>query len=323
MRSDTPFHIASVTKLHIATVVFLLAEQGLVDLDVSISTLLPSHLATGLHVLRGVDYTEPITPRHLLGHLSGLPDALDERPKGDVSLFESALEEDRSWTLEEMVIHARDNLEPHFPPSDPHESKPKVRYSDTNFQLLMLIAEQVTGESIEDLYSRLLFEPLGLAHTWMPGGRPAEPAGEPAIIWIGDRPFPDRPLALRSFRDLYSTVDDLHRFGRALFSGDVFDRPETASMMWADFNRFGFPLGMAALRAPSWPIEYGLGVMRFELSRLLSSGMRIPGVVGHTGSTGSWLWHCPDVGLLLSGTVDQTSGAAIPFRLVPRALAGL
>jgi hypothetical protein len=32
-----------------------------------------------------------------------------------------------------------------------------------------------------------------------------------------------------------------------------------------------------------------------------------PAVIGHTGSTGSWLFQCPQLDLLLSGTVDQAT----------------
>lgn len=128
---------------------------------------------------------------------------------------------------------------------------------------------------------------------------------------------------MQSFGDLYSTIEDVLRFGRGLFSGDVFNDPATCDLMWRRFNRFGFPRGMASLRAPSWPIEYGLGMMRFSLSRLLSGGMRIPTLLGHSGSTGSWLWYLPAVGLLIAGTVDQATAAIAPFRPVPRALTGL
>ncbi len=64
-------------------------------------------------------------------------------------------------------------------------------------------------------------------------------------------------------------------------------------------------------------------MMRFAPSRWLAGGLRIPALIGHTGSTGSWLWHAPRLGFLLAGTVDQTRAATVPFRVVPRALAGL
>jgi CubicO group peptidase (beta-lactamase class C family) len=63
--------------------------------------------------------------------------------------------------------------------------------------------------------------------------------------------------------------------------------------------------------------------MRFQLSRALAGGLRLPTLVGHTGSTGSWLWHAPQLDLILAGTVDQTTAATVPFRPLPRALARL
>ena len=87
------------------------------------------------------------------------------------------------------------------------------------------------------------------------------------------------------------------------------------------WKRFGVPLDMAALRAPSSPIEYGFGMMRLALPRLYTPFRPIPPVLGHTGSTGSWLFHCPRYGLLLAGTVDEVSAGALPFRvIVPRVL---
>ena len=75
---------------------------------------------------------------------------------------------------------------------------------------------------------------------------------------------------------------------------------------------------VAALRAPNWPIEYGWGMMRFELSQPLAGGRRVPGPLGHTGGSGSWLWYAPTLGVLMAGTVDQTTAAAVPFRDIGR-----
>lgn len=324
MQSDTPWFLASVTKLHITAVLLRLHERGLVDLDAPISAYLPSELSRGLHVLDGVDHTSRITPTHLLGHHTGLPDWLDERPRGGRSFVEEIVEDgDRAWSFEDAVARARDHLTPHFPPSDTAATRPRIRYSDTNYQLLMVIAQHVTGQTMRQMYQELLFDPLELRDTWLPGDQPERTAREPATTWLDDLALTARPLALRSFGDLYSTVNDMLQFGRRLFKAEVFQERATADVMWRHFNRFGFPRGMASLRSPSWPIEYGRGVMRFELPRLLAAGRRMPALVGHTGSTGSWLWHSPELGLLITGTVDQTNAAAVPFRSVPRSLAGL
>jgi CubicO group peptidase (beta-lactamase class C family) len=87
--------------------------------------------------------------------------------------------------------------------------------------------------------------------------------------------------------------------------------------------RFGFPLDRATLRSPQWPIEYGLGLMRFHVPRMIAPFGRVPPLIGHTGSTGSWLFHCPQRDLLFAGTVDQATAGALPFRFVPKLLRAL
>lgn len=321
MRSATPWFLASVTKLYIAAVVLRLHEQGLVSLDEPVAAYLPQHLATGLHVLDGVDFTDQLTLVHLLGHLSGLPDWLDERPKAGRSWFEELDEAgDRDWSHEDAVRHARDRLAPHFRPSDPAAARPRIRYSDTNYQLLMVVAEHVTGEPMASLYDKLLFQRLELTGTWLPGDSPPARAERPAAVWVGDRPL-ERPRAMASFGDLYATTDDVLTFVRAWAGGALFDDPATQALVPRRFHTFGLPTSVAALAAPSWPIEYGMGVMRFAPPRILSGGRRIPPLLGHTGATGSWAWHVPELGLVTAGTVDQTSAVAVPFTLVPRTLA--
>ena len=49
-------------------------------------------------------------------------------------------------------------------------------------------------------------------------------------------------------------------------------------------------------------------------------GGEVPELIGHSGSTGSWLFRCPQLDLFLSGTVDQATAGAVPFRFLPRLL---
>jgi D-alanyl-D-alanine carboxypeptidase len=320
MRADTPFHIASIDKMCTAAVVMRLWEQGLVALDASIVEYLPRSLLEGLHRTKGVDRTPEITVRHLLGHSSGLADCFEDRRKGGRSLMERLFAEgDRGWTMEDLARIVRDDLTPHFPPAD--GSRPaRARYSDTNYQLLIAVIEAVRGEPLHAVYDDLLFRPLELQQTWVQGhSRPASTTVPPATIWYQDQPL-DLPEAIRSFPSVYSTCDDLLVFLRSLTGGNLFEDMATYSMMRRHWNRLGIPRNAAALRAPGWPIEYGLGLMRFRLPRYLNRGRTMPEVIGHTGSTGSWLFHCPELDLMLAGTVDQATAGAVPYRVVPRLL---
>jgi hypothetical protein len=70
-------------------------------------------------------------------------------------------------------------------------------------------------------------------------------------------------------------------------------------------------------------MEYGLGIIRFRLPRLLTPFRPVPELVGHSGVTGSWLFHCRELDIITAGTVDQVRGAAAPYRFVPRLIRAL
>jgi CubicO group peptidase (beta-lactamase class C family) len=319
MREDTPFWIASVTKLYIAAAIVKLHEQGRVELEEPISAYLPPSLIDGLHRLNGADHTDEITVRHLLGHSSGLPDYLEDAPEGEESLMDRLIEHDRSWTTEDAIRIAREELTPRFAPQPLDARRQKISYSDTNYQLLIAIIEAVTGQPLHAVFQEMFYEPLHLEQTFHPGS-PAEPDLEPATVWFEDQPL-DVPLAMRSFRDLVSTADDTLAFIRALVHGEVFDDPATLEVMkrWGSWNRFGFSLDPAPT-SPTWPIQYGLGMVRLHIPRIFSPLRPVPPVIGHTGISGAWLFYCPELDVQLSGTVGQMTAGAVPFRFVPSLL---
>jgi CubicO group peptidase (beta-lactamase class C family) len=333
MEVDTPFFVASVDKLFTATVIVMLHERGQIDLDETIVNYLPQALISGVHRLDGVDYTGTITVRHLLSHTSGLADWLEDRPKRGKSIAENLIQDgDRSWTVSEILRIVREQLAPHFPPQAVHWKRQKARYCDTNYILLVAIIEVVTCRPLHRVLHDLVFRPLALRHTWVAGhSEPSAPTPKPAALWAGSKRL-EIPLFMRSVWGVYSTAEDTLAFLRALVRGAVFNEPGTVALMQQRWNRFRVPLNRLALRSPSWPIEYGLGLMRFDdpilklLARLPSALMPIypaPAVIGHSGSTGSWLFFCPRFDLLLSGTVDQARAGVVPYRLIPRILSAV
>jgi D-alanyl-D-alanine carboxypeptidase len=307
---DTPFFIASVTKLYIATLILQLHEQGEIDLDAPIGAYLGADRVAGLHVIGGTDHTPQITVRHLLGHTSGLPDYLEGRPRdGQARYRRIAAGEDMAWDLDEVLRITREELRPHFPPQDLAGDRPKGRYSDTNFQLLIAVVETVTGKEFPGALETHVLRPLDLRNTWVPGrSRPLDASPEPPSLRSKGRPL-HIPKAMASSNDLVSTADDTLRFLRSLNGGEVFAYPATVGLMRQGWKRVIWPL-----------IYYGLGTMRFRVGRLNAPGRRPVTLVGHSGSTGSWLFHCPELDLLLTGTVDEAKAHARPFRFLPKVL---
>jgi len=318
LRADTPIFIASVTKLYIASAILILNERNLIQLDQPLRAYLPEALVRELHILDGVDRTGQITLQHLLGHSSGLPDYLEDKPKGGQNFAERLIAQDFAFSIEDMLEVVR-SLKPHFPPQQLDGPKQKIRYCDTNYQLLIAVIEAVTGNSLHQAFTELIYKPLGLEDTWHPGARTGMP--EPAMLWMDDQPL-QIPLAMRSFGDVVSTLDDLFKFMRGLMRGEVFGDPATRNLMVGHWNTFGFSLNPVRL-SPGWPIEYGLGMMRFKIPKLFSGFRSIPAVVGHSGATGSWLFYCEELDVLLAGTVNQLSAGAVPFQYIPKMLQAL
>jgi len=177
MTPETPFWIASITKLFIAAAILKLHEQGRISIEQSMAAYLPGSLINGLHRIKGVDCTEKITLRHLLGHSSGLPDYIEIHRKGEKNLFRKLLEEgDMSWSLEDLVSLVREVNSPFFPPQPLEAKNKRVRYSDTNFQLLIAIIEEITGQPLHEALDEMFYKPLGLKQTFHPGKAAADPS---------------------------------------------------------------------------------------------------------------------------------------------------
>ncbi len=68
-----------------------------------------------------------------------------------------------------------------------------------------------------------------------------------------------------------------------------------------------------------FPVDYGLGVMHYAPPRWMSPLFPVPPLLGHTGSTATWLFHCPSAGVVLAGTFD-VARPPLPFRFIPRVL---
>lgn len=164
MTKDTPIYISSVTKLYTAVTIMKLYEEGKLSLDDPISKYLPADLIQGINIYKGKDYSNEITIKELLSHTLGIADYYTEKSKDGKNLFELFVEDPKkSWTVDETIARARDDLQSHFQPGT------DAFYSDTNFQLLGKIIENVTNKPLQIAYEDFFFRPLDLKHTWLIG----------------------------------------------------------------------------------------------------------------------------------------------------------
>ena len=299
---DSPFFIASITKLFTATVIMQLVEQNKISLDDLIIGYLPLDLVKGINVYKEIDYTDNITIQHLLSHTSGIADYFLEKPKNQSSFFEIILNNtEKEYTVDQTIAFAREKLEANFKPGK------KAKYSDTNYQLLGKIIESIEKKELHQVYQEKLFIPLGLYNTWLnTRSEPIEKSGKVvAEFYYNNKIVSNHKPFESSWADggLISTTKDCIKFLQALLTGKIIDKEKTLPLMH-QWKNIGFPL------------KYGFGTMFIDMPRYLTLFRKVPSLIGHLGSTGSFLLYTADLDLYIAGTFNQANSQSKPLRLI-------
>jgi len=249
LAADDPLVIGSVTKTFVAATVLQLVEEGRLELDDAVRDHLPGMSSVSAE----------ITIRQLLDHTSGLADVFNDRTR-------KGLENDpeHAWTTAEVfeTLHA-----PWYGPGQ------GWAYANTNYFLLGLVVERVTGSSLATELDERFLGPLELDHTRLltgatDDGGPLAPAWA-TIFWASG--------------SMTASAADLARWGDALYGGDVLSDRSRAAMTALNSN------------------DYGMGLQRLYL----------PGAegYGHTGLLNTYtslLVHLPEHDLTLALLVNRS-----------------
>jgi len=232
------FRIGSTTKPFTATVALQLVDEGLLRLDDKLS-LYKFPVA--------VPNAGGITVRQLLNHTSGLYDY------ADAPAFDSVYTTDplHPWTTEELLKIGLSHA-PYFAPGK------GWHYSNTNYILLGVIAQDLTNHTIADEVRSRIIGKMGLKSTFYPS-TPAMPAPYTRGYIITHGPSPlgppgtyDRTLQSPSVAGasgaMISTLDDLHSFALALGRGDLVSqkshKEQTTFVPTGNQQFTGYGLGM-------------------------------------------------------------------------------
>ncbi|MEU5429220.1 serine hydrolase domain-containing protein [Streptomyces olivoreticuli] len=226
------FRIGSQTKAFTASVVMQLVDEGKVSLGAPIEQYLPGVVASNGHD------GNAITIRQLLQHTSGIP--TNDKPQAKAN-------PDGTYALAEVV---RDGLRL------PSASKPGVEfhYSNTNYQILSMLVERVTGAPLSKAVTDRIIEPLGLTRTIYPlagdrslatpyvhgynGGRLG-----PFFFWTDVTPNFE-PSQYSGAGAIISTQQDLTTFYQALIGGKVVSAASLAEMQTTFHAGPGFDFGL-------------------------------------------------------------------------------
>ncbi|MGW1177380.1 serine hydrolase domain-containing protein [Kitasatospora sp. NPDC002543] len=233
------FRIGSATKTFVATTLLQLVGEHRLDLDDRLECLLPGV----------VPNSAAITVRQLLDHTSGVAEyaqdqAFDfQRPQWlDGGRF-------RHYGLQDLVDIAN-RYPPDFPPGQ------DWRYSNTNYVLIGMVVEKLTGRSWNEEVTRRIIRPLGLSGTRMPGDSPVLP-GPHAHGYLKTATGPvDVTLLNPSMAGPagagVSTTADLTAFLDALLGGRLLRPAELAAMKRTTAHGEGrtYGLGLQRLDTP-------------------------------------------------------------------------
>jgi len=287
MTLDTIFDLASLTKVVATTpLIMRLVERGRVSLDAPVQTYLPEFAGHG---------KEAITVRQLLTHSSGLAPGIPP-----ASFLPASSDEVIEWICQ---------CQPQAAPGT------EVIYSDLNFHLLGEIVLRVSGEPLDALARREIWEPLGMTETgWLPDPAlvsriaPTEREGENVLRGIVHDPTSRRVGGRTAHAGLFGTAADLARFARIMIQGgEPLLRPETVAAMAVTQS----PPGLSPARGLGWEIQP-------PFDRTVDAPP--PGThlaFGHTGWTGTSIWIDPPRKLfviLLTNRNHPSGGNVKPLR---------
>lgn len=198
---QTNYNIASITKQFTAMAAMILADRKKLNYDDSITKFFPDFPS----------YGKSITVRNLLNHTSGLLDYKDIIPPGvktflsDKDIFELLKRQDHGY----------------FPAGT------KYRYSNAGYLVLSLIVEKASGDSFTEFLKKNIFEPLQMSNTRFYDPNDFSDRNRSMGYALQSEGFQRATpgLTAHTLGDgcLYSSVEDLYKWDKALYTTKLVD----------------------------------------------------------------------------------------------------
>jgi CubicO group peptidase (beta-lactamase class C family) len=195
--ANTPFHIASTTKTFTAMAVLKLAEEGKLNINDSLQKFFP-----------GFPY-EGMTVKTLLSQRSGLPNYAYYLEKVQ---WDDNIKVTNEDVLQTLIVHK---------PDLQNAVNRRFNYSNTNFVLLALVIERVSGKSYADYLQEVFFTPLQMTSTKV-FSRHDSATVTPSYMWNGVQEAFTYLDVTYGDKNIYSTVKDLLKWDQALYGNKLF-----------------------------------------------------------------------------------------------------
>lgn len=227
---DMQFRIGSITKTIVATCVMKLEQDGLISIDDPIDNYLRATMINDTIASSGT-----ITIRQLLNHTSGVANSADNNSCQQNVLTDPSA----SYTFEDAVYCGGIQGE---------IAEPGLlwAYSNTNYTLLAMIIEAVTGQSYQTFVTETIITPLGLNNTEV---LPSNQINNPHMgcywnigQWIDLTVINSTTYA--GWADIVSTTEDLITFYSALLNGQLINATQLARMQTIDAASYDYGMGL-------------------------------------------------------------------------------
>jgi len=214
---DTKFQVGSITKQFTAMAILQLAEKGALDIQDPVSKYFPEY-----------PNGEKITIHHLLTHRSGIWDYTH-----DIDFLAHAK---RSWSPQEIVSLFQGKPFS-FPPGQKNE------YSNSNYVLLGLIIEKVSGMPYEEYLSKNILQPSNMHDSGYGDNKKILQKRASGYIMnmeqIENAPFMD-PSYVYAAGAMYATVQDLYRWDQMLYTEKLLSKAYLDRMFTPDPGGYGY-----------------------------------------------------------------------------------
>ena len=253
--------VASITKSMLGATLLQLVAEGRLDLDAPLSRYLPGFntptaspaatsstaspappsSATTSPPPDGGSWATPgladvITPRMLAQHTAGLPDYIQTFPLADLTRLRQTLT--ASYAVRDLIARAEALPLTNTPGAEFH-------YSNTNYLVLSMLVEAITGEPIGEVFQERIVRQGALAATSLPRDD-AMPEGAARGYVVLDNVYLDVTVQSGSLWSgaggVVSTVGDVNSFYRGLLQGAYVPDEELATML--ELNEAGYGIGV-------------------------------------------------------------------------------
>lgn len=225
---DTKFRLGSITKEFTSMVIMQLVNEGKIALDERITTYLPDYRK---------DTGSKVTVRNLLTHTSGIPSYTSlpgffQNQSRDPYKADDFVKKFTSGDLE-------------FTPGS------KFSYDNSGYFLLGAIIEHVTGKTYEQALRERIFDPLGMTDSGYDHSDRILPKRAAGYAFTPDgyqnAPYLDMTIPFAAGA-LYSTVEDLFKWDRALYTDKLLPADLKTVMFTPFLNNYAFGWGIGKMK---------------------------------------------------------------------------